>query len=305
MTRMTARRLRFGAALGLLMLGASPALALECGERITGSAQLDRDLICATDPALTIDGGALDLGGFSVVCDQTEVGILLEGSGARLRGGAVTGCMLAIHVDGAGGHTIRGVTASAATQGVLIESDGNRLLGSHILRGLEDAAVQVNGSDNLLRGNDVAGSNDQGFEINGNDNRIVRNRIGGVAEGVQLEGQRNHVLHNEIVGATDRAVDVRGSAEPTGAHVIIGNLIVDGVDGIALLENSNGNHISRNTIYGNSDQGIFVGTVGNTIERNQALLNRVDLQDATTECDDNLWQDNVFETAVSDTDCIE
>jgi parallel beta-helix repeat protein len=310
MTRITARRLRLGppAAFSLLIVAAGPALAVECGEVVTGSARLDRDLICAADPALTVDGGLLDLNGFTVVCDHEPtvegVGVRLEGSGARLRNGAVSSCFLAVHVAGDGGHTVRHLTASAANQGVFVESNGNRLLDSHILRGLEDAAVQVNGSDNLLRGNAIAGSNDQGFEINGNDNRIAGNRIGGVAEGVQLEGERNHVLRNQIIGATDRGVDVRGLAEQTGAHVIIGNLIVDGVDGIALLENSNGNRISRNTIYGNSDQGIFVGTMDNTIERNQALLNRVDLQDNTADCDDNLWGNNVFETSVSD-DCIE
>jgi parallel beta-helix repeat protein len=196
------------------------------------------------------------------------------------------------------------VTASAADRGVFVESDGNRLLDSRILRATGDAAVQVDGSDNLLRGNTVAGAGDQGFEINGSDNRVVANRIGAVAEGVQLVGERNHVLRNQIVGATDRGIDVRGDA-PTGAHVIIGNLIVDGVDGIALLGASSGNLISRNTIYNNSDQGIFVGTLNNTIERNQALLNRVDLQDNTAGCDDNLWLANTFDTSVSDTGCID
>ena len=310
MSGISARRLSFmhGALALLLVPAAGPALAVECGEVITGTARLDRDLVCTDDPALTVDGGLLDLGGFTVVCDHEPtvegVGVLLEGSGARLRDGAVTGCFLAVHVAGEGGHTVRRLTASAANRGVFIESDGNRLLDSQILRALEDAAVQVNGSDNLLRGNTVAGAGDQGFEINGSDNRIVDNRIGGVAEGVQLLGERNRVLRNQIVGATDRGVDVRGLVEPTGAHVIIGNLIADGVDGIALLENSNGNLISRNTIYSNSDQGIFVGTFDNTIERNQVLLNRVDLQDNTADCDDNLWQDNIFETSVSD-DCVQ
>jgi parallel beta-helix repeat protein len=316
MIRISARRPPVGATagLGLLALVAGPALAVECGDVISGSVRLDRDLICTDDPALTVDGGVLDLGGFTVVCDHpprppappaTGVGILLEGSGARLGNGGVTGCFVAVHVAGDGGHTVRGLTASAANQGVLLESGGNRLLESHILRGLEDAAVQVNGSDNLLRGNAIAGSNDQGFEISGNDNRVVENRIGGVAEGVQLEGERNHVLRNQIIGASDRGIDVRGLVEPTGAHVIQNNLIVDGVDGIALLESSNRNRISRNTIYGNSDQGIFVGTLGNTIEGNRALLNAVDLQDNTAGCDNSLWQDNTFATAVSDTDCID
>jgi parallel beta-helix repeat protein len=317
MTRITARRLWFAAgALGLLGLAAKPALAVDCGEVITGFARLDGNLICTDDPALTVDGGVLDLGGFTVVCDHPQppvppapgVGILLAGEGARLRNGAVSGCFLAVHVAGDGGHTVRGLTASAAGRGVLVESDGNRVLDSQVLRALDDAGVQVNGDHNLLRGNIVAGAGDQGFEINGSDNRIVDNHIGAVAEGVQLVGERNFVLRNQIVGATDRGIDVRGEAGPgeiTGAHVILENLIVDGVDGIALLESSNGNRISRNRIYRNSDQGIFVGTFDNTIRRNEALLNRVDLQDNTEDCDANLWQGNTFETAMSDTDCIE
>jgi parallel beta-helix repeat protein len=309
MRKITAARARLssatqGALALLLVIAAGPALAVECGETVTARARLDRDLVCTTDPAVTVDGGRLDLDGFTVVCDhapdQPSVGVLLSGSGARLRDGAVTGCLVAVHVAGEGGHTVRRLTASAANQGVLVDSDGNRLLDSHILRALNDAAVQVNGSNNLLRANVVAGAGDQGFEINGNDNRIVGNRIGGVAEGVQLTGERNRVLRNQILGATDRGVDVRGLTEPTGEHVIADNLIVDGVDGIALLESSNGNRISRNTIYSNSDQGIFVGTFDNTIQRNRVLLNRVDLQDNNAGCDDNLWQGNTFETSVSD-----
>jgi parallel beta-helix repeat protein len=292
----------------LLALAAGPALAVECGETVTGRARLERDLVCMTDPAVTVGGGRLDLNGFTVVCDhapdQPSVGVLLEGSGARLRDGAVTGCLVAVRVGGEGGHTVRRLTASATNQGVLIESDGNRLLDSHILRAPNDAAVQVDGSDNLLRANTVAGAGDQGFEVSGDDNRIVGNRIGGVAEGVQLTGERNRVLRNQILGATDRGVDVRGLTEPTGEHVIVDNLIVDGVDGIALLESSDGNRISRNTIYRNSDQGIFVGTFDNTIQRNRVLLNRVDLQDNTEACDANLWENNTFETSVSD-DCVD
>jgi parallel beta-helix repeat protein len=298
-----------GGTLALLLIpAAGPARAVDCGDTVTGFERLDRNLICTDDPALTVDGGLLDLGGFTVVChhepDVQGVGVLLDGSGARLRGGAVTGCFLAVHVAGEGGHTVRGLTASAVDRGVFVESDGNRLLNNQILRALEDAAVQVDGSENLLRGNTVAGAGDQGFEINGSDNRIVNNRIGDVGEGVQLTGERNHVLRNRIVGASDRGIDVRGLVDPTGAHVIMENLIADGVDGIALLESSNGNRISRNRIYSNSDQGIFVGTEDNTIQRNEALLNLVDLQDNTVDCDNNLWRDNTFETSVSN-DCIE
>jgi hypothetical protein len=311
MTRITAHRLRGAtpAAHALLVLGAGPALAVECGDTITGRARLDRDLICTADPALTVKGGTLDLGGFTVVCDHPPpppvppamgVGVLLDGSGSRLRDGAVTGCVVAVWVGGTGGHAVQGVTASASNQGVFIDSDRNRLVDSRILRGLDDAAVQVDGSDNLLLRNDVTGSSDQGFEINGNANRVIGNRISAVAEGVQLIGERNHVLRNQIIGTTVRGVEVRA-----GGHVINDNLIADGADdGIALLVDAHGNEVSRNAIYGHVQSGLFVGTEDNTLKRNQVLLNGVDLTDADPACDNNLWRDNVFETA-QPADCIE
>lgn len=305
MTRITSRRLRIGTpAAVILVLAIGPALAVECGETVTGRARLDRDLVCTTDPALTVDGGRLDLNGFTVVCDhapdQPSVGVLLESRGARLRDGAITGCVVAVWVGGSGGHIVREVTASASNQGVFVESDGNRLLDSHVLRGRDDAAVQVDGSNNLLRANDLVGSLDQGFEINGNDNRIVGNRIGGVVEGIQLMGDGNHVLRNQIIGATERGIEVR-----QGAHVIKRNLIADGgLDGVALLSDGHGNEISRNAIYGHGDQGLFVGTFDNTLEGNRVLLNAIDVTDATPDCDANLWRNNVFETSVSD-DCVD
>jgi hypothetical protein len=290
----------FGAAavLGLL---AGPALAVECGDEITGTARLDRDLICAPgdDPALTINGGTLDLGGFAVVCDQIEVGILLVGRRGRLQGGAVTGCELAIWATDGGDHIIRDVTASASNQGVFLDSDRNRLVNSHILRGLDDAAVQVNGNDNLVQFNAIAGSDDQGFEVNGSDNRIEDNTIGAVGEGIQLTGDGNRVIRNHIVGTAERGVEVRA-----GGHEIAFNLIADGgTDGIALLGTANSNHVHHNAVYGNAEAGIEVATIDNRIERNRVLLNGTDLLDSTADCD-NLWRDNVFETSMPD-DCID
>jgi Periplasmic copper-binding protein (NosD) len=288
----------------LLLLASGPVMAVECGDVITGFERLDRDLICTADPALTVDGGTLDLNGFTVVCDHVppveSVGVLLDGTRARLRDGAVTGCKVAVWVGGFGSHVVRSVTASASNQGVFIDSDGNRLSFSNVLRGRDDAAVQVDGSDNDLRFNDVAGSNDQGFEINGDANRVTDNRISAVAEGVQLIGTGNQVLRNEIIGTTARGVEVRA-----GAHLIRNNLIADGaLDGIALLVTAYGNEVSRNAIYGHGDQGLFVGTIDNKLERNQVLLNRVDLTDTNPDCDNNLWRNNMFETSEPD-DCVE
>ena len=217
-----------------------------------GRARLDRDLICTDRSGAHGRGRTLDLerlhGGLrspatAAGATGTGVGILLEGEGARLSDGAVTGCAWPSRRRRRRPYR-PGPDRRRPNQGILVESGRNRVLDSHILRGLEDAAVQVDGSDNLLRCNEIAGSDDQGFEINGNDNQVIGNRIGAVAEGVQLTGERNHALRNQIIGATDRGIEVRGLVEPTGAHVILDNLIADGVDGIATLESSNGNRVS-------------------------------------------------------------
>jgi hypothetical protein len=273
-------------------------MAVECGDTITRSARLERDLVCADDdPALVIQGGSLDLNGFTVTCDRTVVGVLLEGKGARLGDGAVTGCELGVWAAGSGDHRIDRLTVSASNQGIFIESDGNRLSHSNVLRGLNDAAVQVNGSNNHLRLNSLAGAH-TAFEINGNDNRIIGNRMGAVAEGIQLMGNGNQVARNDIIGTTDRGVEVR-----EGAHLIKDNLIADGTaDGIAVF--SDGSEVTRNLILGHADQGLFVSGFANTLEKNRVLLNGTDLTDATLDCDENLWRDNTFETSVSD-DCVD
>lgn len=277
--------------------------ALECGEVVSGLEVLDRDLLCATEPAITVGSGAeLDLGGFTVTCQGSEVGILLDGAAAWLDNGAVVGCSTAVQVAGSGAHTVRRITASGANQGLWIApgSDGNHILRNAVLRGQEDAAIQVDGAHNTLRFNAVGGSLDQAFEINGDDNLIEGNHVTGVAEGVQLTGTRNRVVGNHIVGTTDRGIEVRA-----GGHLIQRNLIADGAaDGIALLDTGDGNEVVGNTIIGHADQGLFVGTFGNTLTGNLVLLNGTDLTDVTENCDGNRWADNEFTTSLSD-DCVD
>jgi hypothetical protein len=294
----------------LLTIPAGPLAAIECGQVIDQDATLDRELVCQSDPALTVDrGAALDLGGFTVVCDGTDTGIRLEGTASRLDDGGVVGCGVAVVVAGEGGHTVRRVTASGLNQGILVLSDDNHILRNAVLRGWMDAAIQVDGAGNALRFNAVTGSMDQGFEINGDDNLVEANSIGAVAEGVQLTGSGNRVLDNDIIGTTDRGIEVRvtvtddGTEIREGGHQISGNRIADGTaDGIAVF--ADGNQVHDNSITGHGDQGLFVSGFDNTITGNLVLFNLTDLTDATENCDDNVWRDNVFETSVSD-DCVD
>lgn len=55
----------------------------------------------------------------------------------------------------------------------------------------------------------------------------------------------------------------------------------------------------------NQREGIVVdlGSTRNRIVGNQALGNDLDLRDLHPDCDDNLWEGNVFDTAEPE-DCI-
>ena len=295
-------------ALGVLLLtAAGGAEAVECGAVVTGTEQLQEDLICTTDPALTLSGGSLNLRGHAVVCDGTVEGVVLEGEGARLSNGVVAGCEMAVLVEGDGRHVVAGVTVSvedpdpdddASAEGVRVSSNDNRVLNSQVLLGGTNA-VRVNGDRNRVFGNTV-GAAERGVRVDGAANVVARNVIGGVGEGIEVRGERNHISRNHIAGALDQGIELRGD----GSRVV-GNLAVDAEgDGISVF--SSGNLVSANGVFSNGDDGIIVTATssGNRIVNNRALGNATDLTDQNSGCDDNVWAGNVFDSADPD-DCID
>jgi hypothetical protein len=117
------------AAVAMLLTSTLSVAAVECGDVLTGVERLDRDLICTTDPALTLSGGRLDLRGHTVICDGTVEGIILDGDGAQLRNGAVVGCQFAVLVEGAGNHLVTKLKASVQDP-VLDDEEGAKGCGS-------------------------------------------------------------------------------------------------------------------------------------------------------------------------------
>ena len=292
----------------MILTSAGSVAAVECGEVITGVERLDEDLICTTDTAaLTVDGGRLDLGGHAVICDGAIEGIVLEGDGAQVLNGAVTGCQFAVLVEGAGNHLVAGVTASVqdpvldddeGAEGLRVLSDGNRLVRNRVLLGGTNA-IWINGAGNHVLGNTVGGS-ERGIRIDGIENDVVDNVIAGVAEGIEVRGAANRIRGNQIAGAVDQGIELRGAG-----NLVVGNLALDAVgDGISIF--SNDNLIGGNGAFSNGDEGIIVvATFGNNrIVNNRALGNGTDLTDQNLDCDDNVWANNTFESADPD-DCID
>lgn len=294
------------AAAAMLVI-AGNAAAVECGDVLTGVEQLDKDLTCTTDPALTVSGGRLNLRGHAVICDGTAQGIVLDGEGSQIRNGAVVGCQFAVLVEGNGNHLVADVTASVqdpvlddeeGAEGLRVSSDGNRLSNNRVLLGGTNA-IRINGGGNRVVGNTVSGS-DRGIRIDGIENVVADNVIGGVAEGIEVRGASNRIARNQIAGALDQGIELRGDG-----NRVVANLAVDAVgDGISIF--SNDNLIRRNGVFGNGDDGIIVVETfsNNRIINNRALGNGIDLIDQNLDCDDNVWANNTFGSA-DPNDCID
>jgi parallel beta-helix repeat protein len=294
-------------AVAMLLTTTASVAAVECGEVLTGVERLDEDLICTTDPALTLSGGTLDLGGHTVICDGIIEGIVLDGDGAQVLNGAVAGCQFAVLVEGAGNHLVTNLTASVqdpvlddeeGAEGLRVSSDGNRLVRNRVLLGGTNA-IRINGAGNHVVGNTVSGS-ERGIRIDGIENDVVDNVIAGVGEGIEVRGASNQITRNQIAGAIDQGVELRGAG-----NRVVANLAVDAVgDGISIF--SNDNLIRGNGAFSNGDDGIIVvATFGNNrIVNNRALGNGTDLTDQNLDCDDNVWTNNTFGIADPD-DCID
>ncbi|UCE64420.1 MAG: right-handed parallel beta-helix repeat-containing protein [Nitrospirota bacterium] len=302
-----------------LLLIATPSWAgVECGDEIGPYevAVLTEDLTCDShDPALTVVGpkAVLKMGGHTVTCQGINVGILLDGSGAKLSGGllkygTVTNCDIGVDVGGTGGHLITKVKANEVTVGFLLRdgSDGNTFtkntVTNHVrggfvtdlgtsndnefsynrsMNGFPGAGYEVRGGDrnvfkyNLAKNNGNRG----GFIVSGNDNVLTKNQAIDNGGGIRIDGERNTVSGNVAKGNDMNGFSLLGS----------GNKVI-------------GNWAKNNT------RGIVLSAENTKVIGNIALGNtEFDLVDENENCDNNTWKFNWFKTSQTnppDAGCI-
>jgi len=270
--------------------------------------QLEHNLVCATNPALTVRGH-LDLNGFKVACHghaKEAEGVVLAGYGAILRNGTVEGCFRSVVVAGWGGHLVTLVKASGTDRAFSIESRGNRVLGNQGSTTGNDA-FRISSSGNLLAANAVTSAGSDGFGVRGRHNTLADNEVKDVGEeGFDIRERFNVILSNTISATGDDGIQVR-----TGDNRIIGNHISGALGrgilvGGFLSAGGAHNEIIGNRVEDGDQEGINVdaGFVRQRILHNTALNNRLDdLRDQNPDCDDNLWLGNTFGTADPE-DCI-
>jgi parallel beta-helix repeat protein len=316
----------------LAWAGGRPALAqVSCNDVITTKVVMTGDLNCAVSPGVTIgEKGALDMAGFTLSCDGTDVGIALTGPKGKLSNGVVSGCALtAVDLGGTGGHKVTGVLTRNSGVGFTATSNRNKVINSNADNNTD--GFSFSGDGNVLLSVAATRNSATGINVGGNKNKIVDAIADNSFYGVTLSGDGNKMTRvvssnhffdaftvggdgNKLSGSTavnnggqgffvvgDGNKLTRNSAIDSNGHGIqlaggsgmsVKKCLVSGAgsDGINAVDN--GHSLSGNSIFEVNGTGIYVSGVDSSIKKNVAVNSgAVDFDDANVGCA-NTWSKN-------------
>ena len=314
----------------LVILAARTAGAVSCGEVLgpkAGTVVLDSHLICPDEPVVTVvgPGTTLDLNGFYVTCSgSNSTGILVTGSGAKVKNGVVAECAVAA-IAGSGRHKIEGLWS----QKIRVDSDRNKISDCVTAFGDTDG-FEIVGNDNLLKNNVAFSAGFNGFKISGDGNALKSNLaietrhgfgfalfgakdtkvIGNVSALNLADGFISTSAGNRFLKNLSVANDGNGSA---GGFVASGTAADNRFqknkalhnEGVGILVAGDGGMVSKNQVMHNTDGGIEIPTAASELK----VTGNVSFGDQSTDmieaesCADVQWKKNIFTTA-SDA-CVE
>lgn len=237
-------------------------------------------------------------------------GIVVSGNACLVEGNAITGAEGGINITG-GGNVLSGNTGILFVSGStnLVEHNVGAITTSgeyNVIRHNADVWVlDLSGHGNIvknniseerrgiwgihstdhnqIKGNSLLGS--MGF-FQASDNLVARNRVIDPGEGgIVMTGgsDRNKIVRNEVSGATNLGDRVTIGAGLDGSGIGIADSHDNGIerntvigntaDGIAVNSGSTGTTITRNSASRNGDDGIHVENPSSTLTANSAFLN--------------------------------
>lgn len=256
-----------------IMLAAMPAFAADvnCGDTITEKVVITGGDItvvpCGMNPAITVDGGALDLNGFDIRCGSGGVGIEMIGVGSSVLNGSVdreidSSCNTGIRVSGAKAKLESILVRSTSTSGIAILGAGAKL--THVTVRDSPLGFGVVGDGAQLSECYAIQNSSDGFGVSGNANQFkscvaTSNSDSGFSI---LSGTGNQLKECISVGNTFGIANTGEDTKLT-KNVSTGNL-VGYVHG-----NGNGAKYTKNTAVLNSLAGFtvlggFVNSIKNT-----------------------------------------
>jgi len=260
------------------------------------------------------------LNGYTIRCradaagNEPQAGVLIEGSGATVRNGAVRDCREGIFVAGDGRHRVIEMRAlfSAGTgvrvasgrnevrdtqvffsggDGFAIDGARNRVVGN-AATGHDNFGFFVRARNSVMR-NIASGNRDSGFVVVGDRSVVTRNRALGSNRGFAVTGRKNRFTRNEAE-ANGAGFTVDGSARN---NVFSHNHASDNRTGFVVI--GDGSRLTANRAESNDLDGILlISTVEGTSVRNGVAIGngRTDLVDESPGCGTNVWRGNTFGT---------
>ena len=293
-----------GLALALAVTAAtSPASDVKCGDTISKNAILTANLPCKVSPALIVKGPAtLDLNGHTVSCtnDEYSQGIAINGKGATIKNGIVSGCTYGIQNAGAAkvgsvlikdiiaiGNDVNSidlygnnnkihnatvtVTATNYSYGITVYGDSNQVKDCYLSR----SGIYLDGRNNAAISNIVEDMDNTCLRSDGGGSVIKDNTFRRCGwNGVDVGASNSSIVGNKFYSVAASSIYSSLSFYDTyfTSTRIAGNRIYkSGVDGITLWKVRNAD-VGSNVIVGSGENGIsFVPLTRRCTVRNNTV----------------------------------
>jgi len=205
------------------------------------------------------------------------------------------------------------------------ELPSSNKISSNVVLNNGDAGLKIDSKGNIVHKNFIK-QNDRGIRIRSNDNEVIKNIIiNNGKEGIRVELENDTELPSSNNTISSNIISNNGQegirVEESGSNLISSNIIKNNGfiksdpeairDGLKLEKEAYENTLTRNLVFNNSGNGIYVdgGSTGNSIMRNIVFSNgdgiddSFDLNDGNDNCVSNEWKRNKFRT--SNLECIE
>ncbi len=319
------------AVLAIVVIGAVPAHAIQCGDTITTDTTLTADLGPCPGYALTAQGQGggnftLDLNGHSIIGSGGGTGLILAAvQGVSVKGpGQITNFETAIYATGGGGGLIYDLVLRQNVFGIVMARwGGMRIFGNVVIgktNSLDGNGVRSTASsrDIFVYQNTITAHSGPAVSVSESAIVIDENLITGNQRGVVVASldrscfaiRGNRIISNRgdgiegggIIDSLDVTADVIGVGCSSAANIIEDNSISwNGGSGILIQGGGHpgvvvqDNMVSSNGIYGIS---VIMGSTGST----QVVGNRVVRNNGTDLFwngvnTNSCWSQNVFGTS--------
>ncbi len=257
---------------------------VNCGDIIVAAATMLSNLTaCPGNPAVTVDGGTLDMNGFAIIGCVAGDGIHVIGNNARVDNGRVEGCIDGISLAGGGGHRIENVRSEInAASGFRFVSSNNRIEYTSSAGNAIGWRLMVGANNNDVRYSTAFG-NTIGAVVGGNRSDFRESTAADNAGGMQIMGNRTQLRDFTLARTPVTSPGDRGKYKYVFS---VGNGVASSIGfefignrnrlersrvaghGTAVKIGGNDNRVRLSTIVDSLVTGVSIGGMNNRVDRN-------------------------------------